>query len=77
MDEESVPLRARTPVSGAISPNNNPPSSNSIFPKEATPSALLLSSIISEPAFDPLVSVPSNRILPVSSKSPSKIICTF
>ena len=77
VDEESIPSSARTPVSGSISPSNNPPSSNSIFPNEAVPSALLLSSINSDPAFDPLVSVPSNKILPVASKSPSKIICSF
>ena len=77
VDEESVPSSARTPVSGSISPSNNPPSSNSIFPNEAVPPALLLSSINSDPAFDPSVSVPSNKILPVVSKSPSKIICSF
>ena len=77
VDEESVPSSARTPVSGSISPNNNPPSSNSMFPNEAPPPALLLSLIISEPASVPLVSVPSKRIAPKSLKSPSKIICSF
>jgi hypothetical protein len=71
------PSKARTPVSGSISPKRTPPSSNSIIPKELVPPALLLSSIISEPALDPFVSVPSKMIFPVSSKSPSKIIPKF
>ena len=50
---------------------------NLIIPKELVPPALLLSSIISEPALDPFVSVPSKMIFPVSSKSPSKIIPKF